>query len=112
MFELNYVLILIAGFGGGVLRGLMGFVKHQYSYKNVPFKLPHFLTMMFISGFIGLVIALVIKQTGLTFLGMDHIPPAMAFIIGYAGGDFSENIYKTIFKKPSLYSIPKDQTKE
>jgi len=29
MFESIYLSILIAGFGGGVVRGLVGFIKHQ-----------------------------------------------------------------------------------
>ncbi|MCD6086104.1 hypothetical protein J7J37_00915 [bacterium] len=29
-------------FGGGVVRGLVGFIKHQYSYKNVSFNLAYF----------------------------------------------------------------------
>jgi len=99
-----YLSILIAGFGGGVLRGLVGFIKHQFSYKNVEFKIPYFLTMIFLSGIIGLLTAIVIKETGITFLGLDYLTPALAFIIGYAGGDFLENIYKIIVKKPSLYS--------
>ena len=102
-----FISILIAGFGGGALRGLVGFIKHQFSYKNVEFRPPYFLTMMFFSGIIGLLAAITAKELGITFLGMDYLTPAMAFIIGYAGGDFLENIYKIIIKKPSLYSFPK-----
>lgn len=97
-----YFSIVIAGFGGGALRGLVGFVKNQLSYKNVDFKLPYFLSMMFISGVIGLLTAVAVKETGITFLGSDSLTPALAFIIGYAGGDFLENIYKIIVKKPTL----------
>jgi len=98
-----YIYILIAGFGGGALRGLIGFIKHQFSYKNVGFRLPYFLAMMFLSGVVGLLAAMAIKETGISFLGLDYLPPALAFIIGYAGGDFLENIYKIIVKKSSLY---------
>jgi hypothetical protein len=98
-----YLAILIAGFGGGVLRGLVGYIKHQFSYKNVGFKLAYFLAMMFLSGIIGLLIAVAIKETGIQFLGTDVLTPALAFIIGYAGGDFLENLYKIIIKKSSLY---------
>ena len=63
-----YLSILIAGFGGGILRGLIGFVKHQFSYKNVGFKLPYFLAMMFLSGVIGVMSAFAINQTGISFL--------------------------------------------
>jgi len=98
-----YISILIAGFGGGFLRGLVGFIKHQFSYKNVKFDLKYFIGMMFISGVIGLLIAIAIKETGIKFLGTDSLTPALAFIIGYAGGDFLENLYKIIIKKSSLY---------
>lgn len=94
-------LILVAAFGGGVIRGLVGFIKHQYSYKNVGFDLPYFLAMMFISGVIGMLCAAGFR-VGATF----------AFIIGYAGGDFIENVYKIIAKKPSLYLLSKEQPKE
>ena len=106
-----YLSIFIAGFGGGALRGLVGFIKHQFSYKNVEFRVPYFIAMMFLSGVIGLLAAMAIKETGITFLGLDYLTPALAFIIGYAGGDFLENVYKIIIKKPSLYSFPEDLKK-
>lgn len=84
---------------------MIGFVKHQYSYKNVKFEIPYFLAMSFISGIIGILSAVAIKGIGVEFFG--GFSPGMAFIIGYAGGDFIENIYKIIIKKPSLYSFPK-----
>ncbi len=98
-----YISIFIAGFGGGVLRGLVGFIKHQFSYKEVKFQLTYFLAMMFISGVIGLLAAVVVKETGINFLGLNYFSPALAFIIGYAGGDFLENLYKIIVKKSTLY---------
>lgn len=103
-----YLSILIAGFGGGILRGIVGFIKHQYSYKDVKFQPGYFLFMMCLSGLTGLATSWAVKETGLTFLGLPYISPAIAFIIGYAGGDFLENVYKIIVKKPSLYSLPKD----
>ena len=98
-----YIAILIAGFGGGVVRGLVGYIKHQYSYKNVGFDLPYFFTMMFLSGMIGVLTAVAIKEFGVSFLGLDTFSPALGFIVGYAGGDFIENVYKIITKKQSLY---------
>ncbi len=85
--------ILIAGFFGGVIRGLVGFIKHQFSYKEVKFNLPYFIMMMFLSGIIGLVVA--------SAFGRDVI---FSLVVGYAGGDFMENIYKTFRQKPSIYS--------
>lgn len=94
-----YLSIIIAGFGGGVVRGLVGFLKHQFSYKNVKFDLPYFLTTMFISGVIGFLSALAVKEAGI----LISYNSALAFIIGYAGGDFLENLYKIIIKKSSVY---------
>jgi hypothetical protein len=97
-----YFSILISAFGGGVVRGLVGFIKHQYSYKNVGFNLPYFFAMSFVSGVIGLLCAVAVKEIGFTLEGL--FTPALSFVIGYAGGDFIENIYKIIAKKSSLYS--------
>jgi hypothetical protein len=85
-------LILLFGFLGGVIRGLVGFIKHQFSYKDVSFNLNYFLAMMFLSGIIGLIVAYVFKQESLVF----------CFVVGYAGGDFIENVYKTIKAKLSI----------
>jgi len=100
-----YFEILICGFGGGVVRGLVGFIKHQFSYKNVPFNLPYFFGMSFLSGIIGLLSAVAVKEVGLTLEGF--FSSALSFIVGYAGGDFIENIYKIIIKKSSLYPTEK-----
>ncbi len=104
-----YFSILIAGFLGGVVRGLIGFIKHQFSYKNVSFQLSYFLAMSFLSGIIGLMVVAAVKEVGFTFNGF--FTPALGFIIGYAGGDFVENIYKIIIKKSSLYSSSPDEEK-
>jgi hypothetical protein len=47
-------------------------------------------------------VAVAIRETGIKFLG-DDLAPALAFVVGYAGGDFLENVYKIIVKKSSLY---------
>jgi len=99
--NLMMMYIFIASFGGGVFRGLVGFIKHQFSYKNVPFRLNYFLAMMFVSGIVGLGVAIATKELGFTLFSV--FTPALAFVIGYAGGDFIENIYKIIIKKSNLY---------
>lgn len=95
-------LILLAGFAGGILRGLVGFVKYQYAYKEVKFNLYYFLAMMGVSGVIGLVAsALVVRDA------------VFAFIVGYAGGDFVENMYKIVAGKLTLMDIfRKDEVSE
>ena len=97
-----YISILIAGFGGGMVRGLIGFLKHQYDYKNTAFNLPYFFVMMFLSGIVGLLVAFAIKNSFISFEGVSYISPAIAFIIGYAGGDFLDGIYKILLKKGKI----------
>jgi ABC-type thiamin/hydroxymethylpyrimidine transport system permease subunit len=92
-----YIAIMIAGFGGGMVRGLVGFLKNQYSYKTSTFNLPYFLVMSFLSGIIGLLTSMAISRAELQ--GINSITPAIAFIVGYAGGDFLENIWKVIAGK-------------
>lgn len=94
-----YISILIAGFGGGLVRGLIGFLKNQYSYKNTGFNIPYFFVMMFLSGIIGILVSKAIDGSYIVFGGVESVSPSLAFIIGYAGGDFLEGVYKILFKK-------------
>jgi hypothetical protein len=98
--------ILLAGLLGGILRGLVGYLKYRSSYKNTPFLLNYFLLSVGISGIIGLLAAWITKDLGLTFLGLPAITPAIAMIVGYAGGDFIENLFKILTGKTSLYQLP------
>ena len=107
---MDYLSIFIASFGSGAVRGLVGFIKHQFSYKNVKFELPYFFTMVFLSRIIGTLAAIAIKGLGFTLFGL--FTPTLAFAIVYADGDFIENIYKIIVKKSSLYSLPEDLKKK
>jgi len=103
--------LLLAGFAGGAIRGIVGFVKHQYSYKNVGFKWWYFLLMVFISGIVGLAAGWLVK--GVVELdGTLEVTKFYSFIAGYAGGDFIENVYKIIAKKPSLYALPELRTEK
>jgi hypothetical protein len=99
---MELVWILIGGFGGGVLRGIVGFIKHQFRFKDVGFRLYYFIGMMFLSGIVGVLTAVAVRETGLQVLG-GPVTPALAFIIGYAGGDFLENLYKIIFNKTTVF---------
>ena len=91
--------ILISGFRGGATRGLIGYLKHQYSYKNVGFDLRYFTVMMFLSGIVGVLTAVAIDQSTISVEGITYVAPAIAFIIGYAGGDFLDGVYKILLKK-------------
>ena len=95
-----YLQILIAGFFGGVIRGLVGFLKHQRSYKNVPFRMLYFLGTCFLAGVIGLMAVAAVQAVGFSYGGT--FTTALSFIIGYAGSDFLESVYKIIVKKSSL----------
>ena len=102
------IALLIAGAGGGLVRGLVGFTKHQFAYKNVNFEPVYFLTMMLLSASIGLVVTWAVASSGLRLPAVEEINPAIAFIVGYAGGDVIENIYKIITRKDSLFPTPKE----
>ena len=84
------------------MRGLVGYIKYQFQFKNTTFKPDYFFGMMALSGIVGLLTAVAVKGSGIPILG-GMINPAIAFIIGYAGGDFIENIYKIIVGKTTIY---------
>lgn len=100
------VSILFAGLVGGMLRGLVGYIKYRSSYKNVPFQTGYFSLMVGVSGLIGLLSAWISQDLGIQFLGLKNITVPIAIVIGYAGGDFIENLFKILTGKPSLYQIP------
>lgn len=55
--------------------------------------------MIFLLGVVGVLVAIAIDQSMISFEGIDYVSPAIAFIIGYAGGDFLDGIYKILLKK-------------
>lgn len=96
--------LLLAGAGGGAVRGLMGLTKHQLAYKEVEFKPLYFFGTVAVSAFIGLTVTWAIAGSGLTLPFTTSVNTAIAFIIGYAGGDFIENLYKILLQKPELFA--------
>ena len=96
-------IFFIAGFAGGLIRGVIGILKYIYSYKDVPVKWGYFISTATISGLIGLAAAWIVQELGMAFIGIETVSPAIALIVGYAGGDFLENIFKTIMKQPVLF---------
>jgi hypothetical protein len=93
------------GFLGGVIRGTVGLIKYVQSYKDVQFKPAYFGTTIVLSGLIGLAAAWATHDLGIAFLGLKEVPLALALIIGYAGGDFMENIFKIIVKDDKVFQI-------
>lgn len=102
----HLISILLAGFFGGIMRGLVGYIKYRSSYKNVPFQAGYFIFTVIVSGIVGLLAAWISKDLGIQFLGLSEIPLAIAIVVGYAGGDFIENLYKILTGKASLYQLP------
>lgn len=94
---------LIAGLFGGILRGLVGIIKYSTSYKDIDIRPWYFAGMVAVSGVIGITTAWVIHDMGAEFLGLEKVTPAIALVVGYAGGDLLENIYKILTRKESLF---------
>ena len=102
------LVMLLAGAGGGVVRGIAGFLKHYFAYKNVKFELNYFLMTTGLSALVGLAVSWAVTSYDLESLGLAQATPAMAFMVGYAGGDFLENVYKMIAGKISFFpTLPK-----
>src|SRR3989344_4573282 len=101
--------IIFGGVIGGVMRGLVGFAKYRYSYKDVKFDAGKFVSTVSISGLVGVVSSFTVKELGFTFLGTSSLSFAMAIVVGHAGGGFLENLYKIILKNPSLTISPEQK---
>ena len=93
-------LFLIWGLAGGALRGLVGYVKHRTSFKDVKFSWGYFLSTVGISGVAGLAAAFSLQQLGIPLSEVSVLNPALMLVVGYAGGDVLENLAKIILKKP------------
>lgn len=98
---MELAILLFFGGIGGVARGLVGFSKYYTSYKNVVFSWKYFLLTVGLSAALGAGVVWVIRDSGLSFQGLT-LNGAAAFILGYAGGDVLENLYKILGKKPLL----------
>ena len=75
---------VIAGFVGGIARGLSSFLKKRGRGSGVKFDFPYFFTTVFFSGILGGVAGALTESNWKTSL-----------LAGYAGIDFLENMYKT-----------------
>lgn len=104
----NIAVLLLAGAGGGLARGIVGFLKYQFAYKNVEFKPAYIGFIMLLSAFVGLIVTWAVTSSGLEIVALAQINPAIAFIVGYAGGDLIENLYKILVGKATLFPLPKE----
>jgi len=87
----KYLVYILAGFLGGIVRGLVGFVKNKTNKtieKADHFKASYFVVTILISGIVG-------GAAGV----LADTEWQVSFLAGYAGTDFIENLYKIkIFK--------------
>ncbi len=79
----KYLVYILAGFLGGIIRGLVGFVKNKNIEKADHFKPSYFIVTILIAGIVGTA-AGVLADTEWQ----------VSFLAGYAGTDFIENLYK------------------
>lgn len=96
---------LLFGFLGGIIRGIIGLIKYSQSYKDVEIRPWYFGGTVVLSGIIGLVSSWIAKDMGASFMSVEAIPLSVALVVGYAGGDFIENIFKIITRDPQLFKI-------
>lgn len=87
--EMEKLLVyLVAGFIGGIIRGLVGFVKNKAIEKANHFKPSYFAITILISGIVGAVAGILADTEW-----------QVSFLAGYAGTDFIENLYKIKLSK-------------
>ena len=79
----KYLIYILAGFLGGIIRGLVGFVKNKTIEKANHFKPSYFVVTTLIAGVVG-------AATGI----LADTEWQVSFLAGYAGTDFIENLYK------------------
>lgn len=96
------IVLITMGLLGGLVRGLVGYVKYLNAYKGVKFNWVYFAITVGVSGIVGGVSGWVFKG----IMGPEAMNNYFALIAGYAGGDFLENSFRVIFKKPTLFKLP------
>jgi len=82
----KFLIYILAGFVGGITRGLVGFVKNKTLEKTNHFKPQYFLVTILISGIVG-------GAAG----ALADTEWQVSFLAGYAGTDFIESLYKIKF---------------
>ena len=87
----KYLIYILAGFIGGIIRGLVGFVKNKTIEKADHFKPSYFVVTILIAGIVG-------AAAG----ALADTEWQVSFLAGYAGTDFIENLYKIKCRYPRL----------
>lgn len=79
----KFLTYLIIGLSGGIVRGLVGFIKNKTVEKADHFKPSYFAITILISGIVGAAAGILADTEW-----------QVSFLAGYAGTDFIENLYK------------------
>jgi uncharacterized membrane protein YeaQ/YmgE (transglycosylase-associated protein family) len=87
----NFLIYIFSGFFGGIIRGLVGFVKNKAIEKANHFKPTYFWATIAISGIVGAAAGILADTEW-----------QVSFLAGYAGTDFIESLYKIKIKKRFL----------
>ncbi len=96
--------LLIAGLSGGMLRAVVGYIKaRSAAKKKQAFSPVYFLATVLATGAIGYLTVWVFYDLREFILGSLPFTPAIAAVLGYAGGDIMENIYKIFTKRLTLF---------
>jgi len=86
----KFLIYIFAGFLGGIVLGLVGFVKNKTIEKVDHFKPSYFIITILIAGVVG-------AAAG----ALADTEWQVSFLAGYAGTDFIENLYKIKLRKIS-----------
>ena len=96
----KYLIYLLDGFVGGIIRGLVGFVKNKTIEKANHFKPEYFLITILISGVVGAAAGILADtEWQVSFLAGGVYPEWSR----RAGTDFIENLYKIKMTGKYLY---------
>lgn len=96
------ITFVLMGLLGGLVRGLVGYTKYLTSYKGVKFNWLYFGVTVGIAGLVGGISGYIFNGI-MSDLAMNNF---YSFIAGYAGGDFLENSFRVIFRKPTMFKLP------
>ncbi len=80
----KFWIYVIAGFAGGLARGITGFLKRRRAGRKARFSYSYFLNTVFFSGILGGIAGALAESGWKT-----------ALLAGYSGMDFIENMYKS-----------------
>ena len=80
----KFEVYIVAGFVGGIARGLSSYLKKQRAGTSGRFNYSYFFTTVFFSGILGGIVGALAESSWKT-----------SFLAGYAGIDFLENLYKS-----------------